>query len=194
MANQVVGLDVQIKVDQALAELKRLGPGADKEAKAIVNGLNKSIKDAQKAAEDLAKSMDKAKGKTQTIGETAGKAGANVQKMAGALSLVTPAAGGMAQNVADLADVVEVAGVVTETLGVSMGSLLAVAGPVAVAIGGLYLAYQSYNAELVVSQQREAEAARSLQATTELANKAKDERRAHQAAGRAQGAIHRGGQ
>ena len=65
----------------------------------------------------------------------------------------------MAQNVADLADVVEVASVVTETLGVSMGSLLAVAGPVALAVGGLYLAYQSYNAELEASVALEAASA-----------------------------------
>jgi hypothetical protein len=178
MANQVVGLDVQIKVDQALAELRRISPGADKEAKAIAGTLSKSLKDAERQAAKVAESMKAATAKTSSIGETAGKAGQNVAKLAGALSLVTPAAGGMAQNVADLADVVEVAGVVTETLGVSMGSLLAVAGPVAVAVGALYLAYQSYNAELETAQQREAEAMRAMQSTSTLASKVKADREA----------------
>lgn len=178
MANQVVGLDVQIKVEQALAELRRISPGADKEAKAITASLTKALKDAEKEAKRLRDAMDEANKKTGGMGDTAGKVGSNVQKLAGALSLVTPAAGGMAQNVADLADVVEVAGTVTEVLGVSMGSLLAVAGPVAVAIGGLYLAYQHYNAELTASQQAEAEAVRQMEATTALVRKAKDDREA----------------
>jgi len=176
MANQVVGLDVQIRVDQALAELKRLSPGADKEAKAIVGTLNKSLKDAEKQAAKVGAAMKEATTKTQSIGDAAGRTGQNVQKLAGALSLVTPAAGGMAQNVADLADVVEVASVVTETLGVSMSSLLAVAGPVAVAIGGLYLAYQSYNAELEASQALEAASAKQLASTSALAAKAAADR------------------
>lgn len=176
MANQVVGLDVQIKVDQALAELKRLSPGADKEAKAIVGTLNKSLKDAEKQAAKVGAAMKEATTKTQSIGDAAGKTGSNVMKLAGALSMASPAAGGMAQNVADLADVVEVASVVTETLGVSMGSLLAVAGPVAVAIGGLYLAYQSYNAELEASQALEAASARQMEATSALAAKAAADR------------------
>ena len=178
MANQVVGLDVQIRVDQALAELKRLSPGADKEAKAIVGTLNKSLKDAEKQAAKVGAAMKEATTKTQSIGDAAGRTGQNVQKLAGALSLVTPAAGGMAQNVADLADVVEVASVVTETLGVSMSSLLAVAGPVAVAIGGLYLAYQSYNAELQASQALEAASARQMEATSALAAKVTADREA----------------
>jgi hypothetical protein len=171
MANQVIGLDVQIKVDQALAELKRLSPGADKEAKAIVGTLNKALKDAEKQAAKVGTAMKEATAKTASIGDAAGKTGSNVMKLAGALSMASPAAGGMAQNVADLADVVEVASVVTETLGVSMGSLLAVAGPVAVAIGGLYLAYRSYNAELEASQALEAASARQMEATSALAAK-----------------------
>ena len=176
MANQVVGLDVQIKVDQALAELKRLSPGADKEAKAIVGTLNKALKDAEKQAAKVGVAMKDATGKTRSIGDAAGQTGSNVMKLAGALSMASPAAGGMAQNVADLADVVEVASVVTETLGVSMGSLLAVAGPVAVAIGGLYLAYQSYNAELEASQALEAASAKQLASTSALAAKAAADR------------------
>jgi hypothetical protein len=57
-----------------------------------------------------------------------------------------------------------------------MGSLLAVAGPVAVAIGGLYLAYQSYNAELEASQALEAASAKQLASTSALAAKAAADR------------------
>jgi hypothetical protein len=57
MANQVIGLDVEIKVNNALAELRKLSPGADKEAKAIAGSLSKALKDAEKQAHKTGAAM-----------------------------------------------------------------------------------------------------------------------------------------
>jgi hypothetical protein len=178
MANQVIGLDVEIKVANALAELKKLSPGADKEAKAIAGSLSKALKDAEKQAQKTGAAMKEVSVRTSSVSDKAGIAGANVQKLAGALSLVNPAAAGVAGNIADMADVVEVAGVASEALGVSLASIATIAAPVALAIGALYLAYREYNAELQVSLDKEAESARQMGIHGELSAKVKADREA----------------
>jgi hypothetical protein len=178
MANQVIGLDVEIKVNNALAELRKLSPGADKEAKAIAGSLSKALKDAEKQAAKTGAAMKEVSVRTSSVADKAGTAGANVQKLAGALSLVNPAAAGVAGNIADMADVVEVAGVASEALGVSLASIATIAAPVALAIGALYLAYREYNAELQVSLDKEAESARQMGIHGELSAKVKADREA----------------
>ena len=176
MANQVIGLDVEIKVNNALAELRKLSPGADKEAKAIAGSLSKALKDAEKQAAKTGAAMKEVSVRTSSVSDKAGAAGANVQKLAGALSMVNPAAAGVAGNIADMADVVEVAGVASEALGVSLASIATIAAPVALAIGALYLAYREYNAELQVSLDKEAESARQMGIHGELSAKVKADR------------------
>ena len=176
MANQVIGLDVEIKVNNALAELRKLSPGADKEAKAIAGSLSKALKDAEKQAAKTGAAMKEVSVRTSSVSDKAGAAGANVQKLAGALSMVNPAAAGVAGNIADMADVVEVAGVASEALGVSLASIATIAAPVAIAIGALYLAYREYNAELQVSLDKEAESARQMGIHGELSAKVKADR------------------
>jgi colicin import membrane protein len=178
MANQVIGLDVEIKVANALAELRKLSPGADKEAKAIAGSLSKALKDAEKQAAKTGAAMKEVAVKTSSVADKAGTAGANVQKLAGALSLVNPAAAGVAGNIADMADVVEVAGVASEALGVSLASIATIAAPVALAIGALYLAYREYNAELQVSLDKEAESVRQMGIHGDLSAKVKADRQA----------------
>ena len=178
MANQVIGLDVEIKVANALAELRKLSPGADKEAKAIAGSLSKALKDAEKQAAKTGAAMKEVSVRTSSVADKAGVAGSNVQKLAGALSLVNPAAAGVAGNIADMADVVEVAGVASEALGVSLASIATIAAPVAVAIGALYLAYREYNAELQVSLDKEAESARQMGIHGDLSAKVKADRQA----------------
>ena len=178
MANQVIGLDVEIKVANALAELRKLSPGADKEAKAIAGSLSKALKDAEKQAQKTGAAMKEVSVRTSSVSDKAGTAGANVQKLAGALSMVNPAAAGVAGNIADMADVVEVAGVASEALGVSLASIATIAAPVALAIGALYLAYREYNAELQVSLDKEAESARQMGIHGDLSSKVKADREA----------------
>ena len=178
MANQVIGLDVEIKVANALAELRKLSPGADKEAKAIAGSLSKALKDAEKQAQKTGAAMKEVSVRTSSVSDKAGVAGANVQKLAGALSMVNPAAAGVAGNIADMADVVEVAGVASEALGVSLASIATIAAPVALAIGALYLAYREYNAELQVSLDKEAESARQMGIHGDLSSKVKADREA----------------
>jgi hypothetical protein len=178
MANQVIGLDVEIKVANALAELRKLSPGADKEAKAIAGSLSKALKDAEKQAAKTGAAMKEVSVRTSSVADKAGVAGSNLRKLEGALSLVNPAAAGVAGNIADMADVVEVAGVASEALGVSLASIATIAAPVALAIGALYLAYREYNAELQVSLDKEAESARQMGIHGDLSAKVKADRQA----------------
>lgn len=178
MANQVIGLDVEIKVANALAELRRLSPIADKEAKAISKSLSRALKDAEKQAQKTGAAMKEVSVKTSSLSDKAGAAGANVQKLAGVLSQINPAAAGVAGNLADMADVVEITGVASEALGVSLASIAAIAAPVAIAIGVLYLAYREYNAELQVSLDKEAESVRQMGVHGQLSAKVKADRQA----------------
>ena len=148
MANEVVGIDIVAKVDGLKAELSKLAPGMEKEAKAMVAALEKELKRAEKAAKSAASESRKAGDAIKTVGDTAGKAGQSAAKLAGALDLVIPGAGGAARAVADLADVGEVAAMGAESLGVSLGATaLAAAGVAAVVGGALFLAYKVSNEE-----------------------------------------------
>ena len=147
MANPVVGLDIDLKVGEALAELKRLGPGAEAEGKAIAKALGTAMRDAEKAAKKLADEANKAASGTKNLGDAAGKTGQASSKLAGALGLVSPAASGAARDLADLADVAEVAEEVGTALGVSTTALTAALGLAAVAVAAAYVAWRIYSEE-----------------------------------------------
>lgn len=125
MANTVVTVftadigDLKDKTSQAQASLDQLASTAKKAGDASKNAGN--------AAKDF--------------GDKAGKAGQSSAKMAGALGLISPAAANAARNLSDLADVGEVAAEASKALGISMGSMLSVAGPVAIAVGALAATY-----------------------------------------------------
>ena len=147
MANPVVGLDIDLKVGEALAELKRLGPGAEAEGKAIAKALGTAMRDAEKAAKKLADEANKAASGTKNLGDAAGKTGQASSKLAGALGLVSPAAAGAARDLADLADVAEVADEVGAALGISTTALTAALGLAAVAVAAAYVAWRIYSEE-----------------------------------------------
>ena len=200
MANQVIGLDVEIKVNNALAELRKLSPGADKEAKAIAGSLSKALKDAEKAASNTAAAMKEvAKSGTAiteltnrtssladragAVADRAGAANANMSKLAGVLSLISPEAAGVASgiaevggNIGDVAELAQLAHGALAGFGLSLTAIAAIAIPVTIAIGALYFAYQEYNAELQVSLDKEAESIRQMGVHGELSAKVKDDR------------------
>jgi hypothetical protein len=97
MANPVVGLDVELKVDRALAELKRLSPGADKEAKAIAASLGKELRAAEKAAKSLG----------DTSNGAASKALRAFGPLGGVLSRLDPQVGAVASSIAGVTSAVE---------------------------------------------------------------------------------------
>jgi hypothetical protein len=166
----------ELTVDANLAGLRKQlesikGITAE-QAKAMAGELNKSIKASEraaKAASAASKKASEASAKAMTeaadaakmanaaldgTGDAFGKAGSNSQKLAGALSMVSPAFGDAARNVADFADVGEVAAGVLGKIG-PMGAALAVglgALAVAVPLVSEALADQSVESEALVAQ------------------------------------------
>ena len=114
MANQVIGLDVEIKVANALAELRKLSPGADKEAKAIAGSLSKALKDAEKQAQATGKALQKTADATKQVSGQTADLGANGNKalkalgpLGGVLSRLSPEAGAAASSIAGLTSAFE---------------------------------------------------------------------------------------
>ena len=149
---------------QATEELE----GAAKAAEAPLAGVGDS---AEQTAEQLAEAAEAARRAAEEMagaGEDAGSAGhgfdegatgadrlgsvsetagRSVQKLAGAIGIASPAASEWARNVADVADVGEVAAQSMKALGISLTQGLMVLGPIAVAVGVLAVAYKVLAAE-----------------------------------------------
>ena len=123
-----INLNVDLKIQQALAELKRLSPGADKEAKAIAASLGKALKDAEKD--------------TKKLGDTMGTSGSKALKamgpLGGVLAKISPAAGSAASAIAGMTSAVE--GFQAAGMGPAVAAL-------AVLLGGAALAWEGYNAD-----------------------------------------------
>jgi hypothetical protein len=139
-----ISLDVEVKVQNALAEMRRLSPTADKESKAIAGSLGKALKDAEKAAKKASDELDRGMKKSGASVDAAGKAAV---KLRGALSSISPAAGGVAGAVDDAADALEAMDIAAGAVGVSTAAAGAALGMVAVVLGAGYLAWVAYNDE-----------------------------------------------
>jgi len=146
--NEVVGLSAELKVEQALAELKRLGPGADKEAKAIAASLGKALKDSEKAAKKLGDEMAKAgkQGKagldqavisTAALGDGGSKALKALGPLGGVLGRISPEAGAAASSIAGLTSAFEGFGVEGGLLAGAVGASLPLIAAGALAVGEL---------------------------------------------------------
>ena len=57
MANEVIGIEVAVKLDQLRAQLATLGPGMEKEAAAMTAALGKQLKAQTAAAKTAATAM-----------------------------------------------------------------------------------------------------------------------------------------
>jgi len=140
---------VELSVDANLSGLRQQLesiPGLTAEqARLMTAELNKSIKASERAAKAAADASKRAMQQATAgakeasaavadTGDAFGKAGSNSAKLAGALSMVSPAFGDAARNVADFADVGEVASGVLGKMG-PIGAGVAVGlGVLAVAI------------------------------------------------------------
>jgi len=122
-----ISLNVDLKVQQALAELKRLSPGADKEAKAIAASLGKALKDAEKDAKKLG----------DTTAASGNKALKAMGPLGGVLARISPAAGSASAAIAGMTSAVE--GFEAAGMGPAVAAL-------AVLLGGAALAWEGYNA------------------------------------------------
>lgn len=152
-----ISLNVDLKVQQALAELKRLSPGADKEAKAISASLGKALRDAEKEAKKLGDEMGKA-GKAGGNGlERAAEASANLGTggskalkalgpLGGVLSRISPEAGAAASSIAGLTSAFEGFGIEGGMLASAVGASLPILAAGAIAMGSLVGVMDDYTA------------------------------------------------
>lgn len=136
--------------DTVASVILRMRDEASAAARGAAGEVRKLGDAAEDAAADLAQAGDAAgrSGLSATkFGDGAGKAGQGAAKLAGALSLVSPAAGGAARDLADVADVGEVAAAAAQALGVSGAALSGILAGVSAVVGGAYLAYRAWNEE-----------------------------------------------
>lgn len=147
MANPVVGIDLELRLEQFKADMATLPGIASKEGKAMAAQLAKELRAVEKATKDAAKASKEATGAAKGFGDAAGKAGGSAQKLGGALGMISPAAQNAAGSLADLADVGEIAAEAGAALGVSSAVVGVALLAVAAAAGGAYLAYRIYNEE-----------------------------------------------
>ena len=132
---------VELSVDANLSGLRsqlESIPGLTAEqARLMTAELNKSIKASERAAKAAAEASKRsmqqasaaaseASAKVGNVGDKFGTVGSSAGKLAGALSLLGPALGDSARNVADLADVGEVGALAFEGLGAVMLPVVAV--------------------------------------------------------------------
>lgn len=153
MATEAVPIEITAELGGLRQQLATLPKDMQKEALAMMAALEKTIKANEKATKQLAKAqaraMQPAVDKAKELGDTFGVVGRDSGKLAGALGMLGGPVADVARNVADLADVGEVA---AGTLGLSTAAL----GPLAVAAVAAGAAFMAMNAELA----REAELAR----------------------------------
>lgn len=114
----------------------------------------------------VASSTRGARIEVEELGDASGKLGGDAAKLAGALSLVSPEAATGAMAIADLMDVVEVASGAMKALGLTLGSTLAILGPVAVAVGILAVAWHGYSQELEQAEAKQKAASEAAKAAT----------------------------
>lgn len=145
--SEVIGAEIRLKVDNALAALKEIGDAGSAAGKDVARELSKNLKAAEKAAKDAAKATKGVGDAAKDFGDKAGKAGQNAAKLSGALDLIVPGGGEAVRTLADLADVGEVLTEVSIATGVSISTagvaLVAVAQAAAVA----YVAWRVYSEE-----------------------------------------------
>ncbi len=123
MAEPVVGLSAEIKLQQLRDELAKIpGLGADA-ARDMTRQLSKELKAAEAAAKKAALSGRELAGSFKTAETAFGKAGSSASKAAGLLGLVSPEAASAARALNDLADGGEVASGMAGELGLSLTTL-----------------------------------------------------------------------
>jgi len=153
MANEVIGIEVQVKLEQLRAQLATLGPGMEKEAKAMTAALAKEIKQQTAAMKAASKATSQVRSESvKAAGDAAENAGTKFDKLAkaagplgGVLSRVSPEAGAAASSIAGLASAAE--GIAGAGLVASTGAAAAGLAVLAAVVGTVYVAYKIYNAD-----------------------------------------------
>jgi hypothetical protein len=171
-------LTVSANLSGLRAQLESIPGLTAEQARAMAAELNKSIKASEraaKAAADASKramqqassAASEASAKVAGVGDKFGTVGSSAGKLAGALSLLGPALGDSARNVADLADVGEVGALAFEGFGAVLLPLTATLA--------LFAAGLAPIGELIYEEQKRAEQTAVALAKYEAATKAADE-------------------
>lgn len=179
MANEVIGIEVQVKLEQLRSQLATLGPGMEKEAKAMTAALNREIKQQTAAMKAAAKATSQVR--TDSIKDVAvatEAAGTKFDKLAkaagplgGVLARISPEAGAVASSLAGLTGAAEgvAAGLGTSMAG-GVAALSAVIGPAVIALGLLTANMQYEAAQAEASKAAHKSLNEALQFTKQLAD------------------------
>jgi len=172
VANEVIGIEVAVKLDQLRAQLETLGPNMEKEAAAMTAALGKQLK-AQTAAvkAQMAGVAAAQRAGLATVAVqadiTAGKAGKAVQALgplAGVLNQISPSAGAAVSGLAAVAGAAAASQTALAAMAVSMAVVLA---PVAVAVAALAATYAVLSRELAAAEAaQKAQSAEAARVTT----------------------------
>jgi len=149
MANEVIGIEVAVKLDQLRAQLATLGPGMEKEAAAMTAALNKQLKAQTAAVKQQTAAMTAAqRSGVKALGNDAAMAGTQFDKLGkamgplgGVLSKISPEAGAAASSVAGLTSAFE--GVTAA--GVAMSTAVPVLLAISAAVAAGAVAWELYN-------------------------------------------------
>ena len=142
------------------AELNKSIRASERAAKAAADASKRAMASASESAREAAADVGKVGDRFGTVGSSAGK-------LAGALSMLGPALGDSARNVADLADVGEVGALAFEGFGAVLLPLTATLALFAAGLAPL--------GELILEEQRRAEQTAVALEKYEAATKAADE-------------------
>lgn len=173
-----VELSVDANLQGLRAQLESIPGLTAEQARLMTAELNKSIRASERAAkaageaskrsmQQAAAAAEEASGKVANVGDKFGVVGSSAGKLAGALSMLGPALGDSARNVADLADVGEVGALAFEGLGATIAPVVAVLA--------LFAAGLAPIGELIYEEQKRAEETAVALAKYEAATKAADE-------------------
>lgn len=108
---------------------------------AASNKASAAIAATGDAADKAQSKMDALNAESEAVGEKFGKVGGAASKAAGGLSLISPAAGEAAGNLADMADIGELVTEALGAVGASLSTVAAVLAPLAVTVAAATAAY-----------------------------------------------------
>ena len=145
MANEVIGIEVAVKLDQLRAQLATLGPGMEKEAAAMTAALGKQLKAQTAAAKTAAAAMTAAQSTSvKVMGQQAAEAGVKFDRLGaamgplgGVLARISPEAGALASTIAGLTGTFN--GVVSA--GLSFSPVLVGLAPIFATVGAAAFVY-----------------------------------------------------
>lgn len=179
MANEVIGIDVKVSLEQLRQQLATLGPGMQKEAAAMTAELNKQLKAQVAATRAATAAMTAAQhSAVKQAGDTAETAATKFDKLAkaagplgGVLARVSPQAGAMAATLAGLTSTAEgVAAGLGTTMAGGVAALSAVIGPAVIALGLLAANMQYEAAQAEASEAAHKALNEAIKYTEELAS------------------------